>query len=279
VIGALASVLYLPSPAWATVGWGILPGRLSTLVIFVVFSSILIYWLITARQRQNLFIRRIAGLNAVDEAIGRATEMGRKVLFVPGIGSIDDIQTIASMAILKHVAAQTARYATPLEVPNKDPLTYASAVETVREAYLEAGRPDLFNASEMVNYVTYDQFAYTAAVSGKMVREKPAANFLIGTFFAESLLLAESGQASGAVQISGTAEVAQLPFFVCATDYTLIGEELYAASAYLSREPVLMGSIKGQDVFKLLVIAYVVVGILVATFSGSTLLSTWLRGG
>lgn len=275
----LTGLVFFPGVAGATTGWGIIPDRVSTLTIFLVFSAVLIGALFFARRRKNLFIRRIAGLNAVDEAIGRSTEMGRKVLFIPGIASIDDIQTIASLAILKHIAIQTARYATPLEVPNKDPLTYASALETVREAYIEAGRPDLFHANEMVNYVTYDQFAYTAAVSGKMVREKPAANFLIGTFFAESLLLAEAGQASGAVQISGTAEVAQLPFFVCATDYTLIGEELYAASAYLSREPVLMGSIKGQDLFKLLLIITIVIGILIATITGSTGLAAWLRGG
>ena len=78
----------------------------------------------------------------------------------------------------------TARYNTELDVPNKDPLTFAAARETVKEAYIEEGRPDLFNEA-IVHYVTYDQFAYTASVSGIMMREKPAANFLIGSFYAE----------------------------------------------------------------------------------------------
>ncbi len=269
-------------PVWAQaadeVGWGIKDHRVSTLLIFIVFSGFIIAFIQAARGR-SLSIRRIAGLNAIDEAIGRSTEMGKKVLFVPGIMSIDEIQTIASLAILKHVALETARYNTPLEVPNRDPLTYASAVETVKEAYIEAGRPDLFHADEMVNYVTYDQFAYTASVSGKMVREKPAVNFLVGGFFAESLLLAEAGQSTGAIQISGTAEVAQLPFFVCATDYTLIGEELYAASAYLSREPVMLGSIKGQDFFKMLLILFILAGIVIASTSGSVALQSFFRAG
>lgn len=260
------------------VGWGVQSGRASTLVVFAVFTLVMLLFIQIARGGRTLFIRRIAGLNAIDEAIGRSTEMGRKVLYIPGIQSIDEIQTIASLAILKHVALETARYNTPLEVPNRDPLTYASARETVKEAYLEAGRPDLFN-EDLVNYVTYDQFAFTAAVSGKMVREKPAVNFFIGSFYAESLLLAEAGQASGAIQISGTAEVAQLPFFVCATDYTLIGEELYAASAYLSREPVMLGSIKGQDVYKGLLIAYLILGIVIASVSGNQWLATLIEGG
>jgi hypothetical protein len=177
---------------------------------------------------------------------------------------VDDIQTIAALAILGHVARATARYGTDLDVPNRDPLTFVTARETVRGAYLMEGRPDLYR-EEMVNYVTYDQFAFTAAVSGRMVRERPAANFLIGYFFAESLILAESGQASGAIQIAGTADPAQLPFFVAACDYTLIGEELYAAGAYLTREPILLGSIRGQDITKGLLILWGLVGILASS--------------
>ena len=117
---------------------------------------------------------------------------------------------------------------------------------------------------------------WAASVSGVMVREKPAANFLVGSFYAESLLLAEAGQSTGAIQIAGTAEVAQIPFFVVTCDYTLIGEELYAASAYLSREPVMLGSVKGQDFVKLLILLWIVIGLLVATFSGNLAMQDWL---
>jgi hypothetical protein len=250
--------------------------RLNALILFVLFCLLVLAFIRAARRNQNLFIRRIAGLNAIDEAVGRATELGRKVLYVPGIMSIDENQTIASLAVLQHVARMTARYNAELDVPNKDPLTFASARETVREAYLQEGRPDLYN-ERIVHYVTYDQFAYTASVSGIMVREKPAANFLIGSFYAESLLLAETGQASGAIQIAGTAEVAQLPFFVCACDYTLIGEELYAAGAYLSRDPAMLGSIKGQDYTKLAVGLFILAGILAATLFHSRLLADFCQ--
>lgn len=242
--------------------------RANALVLFIFFCIVVVLFIEKARADRNLYIRRIAGLNAIDEAVGRATELGKKVLYIPGIMSIDENQTIASLAVLSHVARMTARYATELDVPNKDPLTFASARETVKEAYTQEGRPDLYQES-MVHYVTYDQFAFTAAVSGIMVRERPAANFLIGSFYAESLLLAETGQASGAIQIAGTAEVAQLPFFVCACDYTLIGEELYAASAYLSQDPVLLGPLKAQDLAKIVILALLVLGVATYTFLGS----------
>ena len=242
--------------------------RTNSFIASILFLAILLVSITMAKSGKQIFIRRIAGLNAVEEAIGRATEIGKKVLYVPGIQSMDEIQTIASIAILGHVARATARYGTDLDVPNKDPLTFASAREAVRAAYQAEGRPDLFR-EEMVNYVTYDQFAFTAAVSARMIREKPAAIFLIGYFFAESLILAETGQSTGAIQIAGQADPTQLPFFVATCDYTLIGEELYAASAYLSREPILLGSMRAQDIAKGIVILLGIAGIIIASLGGA----------
>jgi hypothetical protein len=239
--------------------------RLNTLATTVTMFALVIGFVTVARQGRELYIRKIPGLNAINEAVGRATEMGKKIMYIPGILSLSEIQTIASLSILEHIAKLTAVYGTDIEVPNKDPLVFSAARETVKQAYLEAGKPDQFK-EEMVTYITYDQFAYAASITAKMVREKPATNFLIGSFFAESLILAETGQAAGAIQVAGTADIPQLPFFVTTCDYTLLGEELYAASAYLSREPVLLGSIKAQDIAKVILMVVMGVGIVLATF-------------
>jgi hypothetical protein len=103
-------------------------------------------------------------------------------------------------------------------------------------------------------------------VDGLFVREKPAAIFFQGQFYAESLILAETGNSVGAIQIAGTGQPAQLPFFVAACDYTLIGEELFAASAYLSRDPKLLGSLKGQDVGKFIFLFFILVGSILLAF-------------
>ena len=64
--------------------------------------------------------------------------------------------------------------------------------EIIRQSYLEAGRPDAFNPDD-VRFLSDWQFGYTMGCAGIIAREKPAANFLIGYFYAESLILAESG--------------------------------------------------------------------------------------
>ena len=137
-------------------------------------------------------------------------------------------------------------------------------LETVQEAFLAAGRPDAYN-EDLIYYVTDEQFGYVAYLSGMMVREKPAACIYMGCFYAESLILAETGNSIGAIQVAGTAMPAQLPFFVAACDYTLIGEEFYAASAYLSESPAELGSLKGQDLAKVLAFGLIGLGALLAT--------------
>src|SRR5439155_15540 len=143
-------------------------------------------------------------------------------------------------------------------------LVFVVAFTGVLLASIAAGRPDAYKEDANL-FITSDQFSYTAAVDGIMLREKPAANFFMGSYFAESLLLTETGAGTGAIQIAGTDSDHQLPFFVTTCDYTLIGEELYAASAYLSREPVLVGTLRGQDFGKAFIMGVLVIGTLLAT--------------
>jgi len=240
-------------------------GRIPVLFFVIGFMILTMYFITKARGGAKLFVRRLAGIEAVDEAIGRATEMGKPILYVLGLGTASDIATIASFTILGRVAKKVAEYQTGLIVPCYDPIVMTVAQETVRTSYMDAGRPDSYS-DDMVYFVTQSQFAYVAAVNGTMLRELPATNIYMGKFFAESLILAETGALAGSIQISGTDEIAQIPFFVVACDYTLIGEELYAASAYLGREPVLLGSLKAQDYAKAAVIILAVIGFITINF-------------
>ena len=235
----------------------------------VLLSAAVIIFIETAKRGRRIFVRKIAGLEAVNEAIGRATEMGRSIVYVNGTQDMNDIQTIAGVTILGHVAKRVAEYDTRLVVPTSRALVMTTARETVKQAFLAAGRPDAYREDD-IYYTTDEQFGYVAAVNGVMVRSKPATCFYLGAFFAESLILAETGNSIGAIQIAGTAQPAQLPFFVAACDYTLIGEELFAAGAYLSGEPKQLGSLKGQDLGKGIAIAAILVGCLVMTAAALT---------
>ena len=232
-------------------------------VLLIVGGSILFYTF-RAQRGVTYFIRKIAGIAAIEEAVGRATEMGRPVLYVAGTQDLDNVQTVAGITILSSVAKRVAEYDAHLEMPTSRSLVMTTARETAKEAYLAAGRPDAYN-EEHIYYVTDEQFGFVAYVNGYMVRQRPATCIYMGAFFAESLIFAETGHSIGAIQIAGTAQPQQLPFFVAACDYTLIGEELFAASAYLSRDPKLLGSLRGQDFGKAFAMIFILLGSILAT--------------
>lgn len=97
---------------------------------------------------------------------------------------------------------------------------------------------------------------------------------MLGTFEAESLILAETANSIGAMQIAGTDSTIQLAFFIVACDYTLIGEELFAASGYLSRNPAILSSVRAQDIIKILIALFVIIAMAWATIDP---LSTWWK--
>ncbi len=264
----------ITGPAVATSQW-FNGTRWSVLVLTMIFFAAVLFFIQNAQKEgKKPFVRRIPGIDAIEEAIGRATEMGRPVLYVPGVQDIEDMQTVQALIILESVARTTARYQTPLKVPVTYPIPFTIAQEMVKGGYLHEGRPESYDP-DSVTFVSPEQFAYVAAITGIMLRDRPAAHIFLGAFFAESLLLAETGFSTGAIQVAGTANADQLPFFVVACDYTLIGEELFAASAYLSGEPKLVGSLKGADSMKILIVVLVLAGCLLETF-GQHALTLWL---
>lgn len=234
-------------------------------------SAIIIYFTLRAAQWRRQ-LRLIPGLKAIEEAIGRSTEQGKPVVFTTGWGG--DIQrptTLAALNLLKFVAVKAASYGTRIIFPTHDPVIAETAREIIRDAYSEQGQPDLYRDSDVM-FVSPSQFGYAAGVDGIVTRTKPGALFLLGTFEGEALILAETGNISGAVQIAGTDSTIQLSFFIVACDYTLIGEELFTASAYLSDDRRARASMIAQDALRLVLVVLIVVLAIAALFG-----QNWFR--
>ncbi len=245
---------------------GVEHATLGVLILMVVLIGPVIYYIGRARnEKKELYVRRIPGVDAIDEATGRAAELGRPLSFTPGLTTVSPV-LYACLGVLYHVARKAALYKTRLLLPQSDAQVMAVTEDVLRDAYRAEGRLAALDPKNNI-YLSDEQFAYAAGYMGLMQRENVAAAFLFGAFAAESLLLAEAGQQVGAMQVAASVSPEQVPFFICTCDYTLIGEELYAASAYLTRESVQLGSLYGQDRAKLVLVLIIVVGVLIATLN------------
>jgi len=254
----------------------IVPGNVFGFWLFVVASVVVAYVMDRSEKgKMNVVLRPITGLSSLEEAVGRATEMGRPVHFSPGLGDIIGTSapdTLAALQILSFVTDLAARYDAHLIVTIRMPNVFPLAQELTRTGYMIANKPDSYK-EDTVRFVSSDQDAYAAGVIGIMHHEKVASSILAGLYMGEALLIAESGASLGVMQVAITASVMQVPFFVAACDYTVIGEELYAAGAYVSGDKRRIGAIAGQDYLKLAIMAIIVLGTVV-TAAGSTFIQT-----
>lgn len=235
-------------------------------LLLVLFIVVMVLWSIRrARRGEALFVRRIAGIDAIDEAVGRCAELGRPMSFTTGLTPINPV-LYACLGVLYYISRRAARYKLKFLLPQTSPDVMAVTEDVLRDGYRAEGRLSAFDPRSVV-YLSDEQFAFAAGYIGLVQRSRVGSAFLFGTFAAESLVLAEAGRQAGAMQVAATVSPEQVAFFISTCDYTLIGEELFAASAYLTREPVQLGSLYAQDRVKLLFLLIIVVGVAIATFN------------
>jgi len=254
----------------------LIEGRIFGLTCLLIIMLSVVYYIRRAKEGRVPKVRRVPGIDAIDESIGRAVEMGRPVFCSHGIGNMRDAtygpQTIAGLGVLSHVAAKCAEVGARLIVPVRQPEVWPVAADIVETAYKVAGKMEEYRFED-IKFLSPAQFGYSSNYLGLMMREQAGANIMVGAYWAESLQLAETGNRVGAMQISGTANQHQLAFFVVATDYCLIGEEIFAASAYVTEDVALLSSIAGQDVGRILGVILMIVGTILITVGSNALIN------
>jgi hypothetical protein len=254
----------------------IIAGKIFSFLVLILLSVMTVV-MIRRMQKSDepVDIRRLAGLDALEEVVGRATETGRPIHYNPGIGSIESASTgarvLGGMEVLGWLSYQCARYDTRLISTYSSPSSYAIAREVVRNGYVQAGKPENFK-EETAQFLSNNQMAFAMGAISIMQRENIASNVLIGSYGAECLLLAEAGNTLGAIQISGDTNAYQLPFLIVTCDYSLIAEELFAAGAVLSNNRDVYGSLIAQDYGKIIAVALLVVGTVLVTFGNQALI-------
>jgi len=234
------------------------------LIFDVVLMLLVVYYM---GGGKNIKIRRVPGLDAIEEAVGRAAEMGKPVVASFGIaGSGFDYWTMAGLAILAHVAKLSAKTGTRLIVPtggsDQSLIVRPVAEEIVRNAYLIEGRPEAFSDNDLP-FLSGQQYAYTGGYIGILQRMRPASVIMTGSHASEAMNIAETSNMIGAITITAGSYVSNTASLACASDYILIGEEAPAAGAYLSQDPTQRASIRAQDIYKAISIIMIIGGLII----------------
>jgi hypothetical protein len=232
-----------------------------TAALLALFGGLILFFLWRARRGHVPYVRPIAGITAMEEAVGRATELGRPVIFAMGESDVRDIITHASLSVLEYVARLAARLRTPFRVLVQKPDVYAFAESAVHNAYQAEGAGEVFNAQEQVQYLSDNTIVFAMSTARMIEDTQAGCALFVGTFSFSSLLMTEPGSRAGVLQIAADPNLAQVPFYVCTCDYTIIGEEYFAAGSYVSADPALRGGLVSQDLIKVVFGVLIVVGL------------------
>jgi hypothetical protein len=155
-----------------------------------------VFYYIRKAERKKLFVRKIPGIEAIEETITKSVEAGRPLSFTSGLCGIGPT-LYACLGVLFYIAKRAATFKAKLLVPQNDPEVLAITEDTVQRAYRVAKRESLFDQKN-IPFLSTEQFAFAAGYIGLVQRENVGGAFLFGEFAAESLILAEAGQQIGA---------------------------------------------------------------------------------
>jgi len=254
---------------------GLISGKISDFVVLIIFWATLIYFIRRSMAGKLPNLRRLPAIDAIDEALGRASEMGKTVLFSHGTGTLESSEaagSLAAIAALPYIARKCAQLELQLFLPTGSHTAYNVLSEVAREAYQLEGKPELFNQNN-VQYLSSVSRAYSAGVMSTLMTQNVGAAIMLGSYHHAGLMLVETANRVGALAVGGTDSTAQIPWFVAGCDYALIGEEIYALGAYISKDPISVGGLAGLDILKAVILAIMALGVVL--FQVGVDLSKW----
>jgi Domain of unknown function (DUF6754) len=234
------------------------------LILIAFLAAILVFWGIVGRGRRPA-LRSLLGFKLLPGQLSQVIEEGRSLplsLGSGGMGGTDTATTLAGLAVLEGLADETAATDAPPIVTVADPTTLAMAQDVLRRAYAQQGNTAGLDFRS-VRYVAASPLPYAAGVMDLLSNEETGTSVMAGVFGSEAAFIAEEGSRQGLIQVAGVADLTSQAVLYPSVTHLAIGEEMYAAGAYLNAKPASVASLLAQDLIRLILI----IGIAVSGFA------------
>jgi hypothetical protein len=250
----------------------------NALLLWLMVAVLVLVMQFAAKAGFTSPIRRIEALDAIDDIIGRVTEVGGTVLLGSGssqLASAGASETMMAFAVVRYVVERTAKLGTRVLVTCGSSDHIAILEDIVQDAAAVAGNPDYYRGGgEVVRMIGATGWSFILA-NLMLLRPESGENVKALIGFGASGGYGSAGPAigmaanvNGVVSLGGTANRYQMENYVACFDHAVIGDEVYALSAYLTRDPKEIGNIMGLDYAKIVIVAMLIVGALYAVATG-----------
>jgi hypothetical protein len=257
-----------------------LSGWAAAVALVILLGTAWLLWWLTWKARdgsrsahalvERFPFRRIRAFESLSGFLDMAVEQGKTAhvsLGDTGIGGSRTATIVSGIAVLRYLAERGAAVSSPPTVTVADPTLLFVAQDVVQDAHERVGRAAGYRPTD-VQLIAPNPTAYAIGAVEVIRDEDVATNVMTGPFSDEYLLLAEPGAQRDIAQVAGSDSLNAQPYMLATANPVLIGEELFAAGAYLTDQPEHKASLWIQDILRLLIVAAIVIGILVVTLTG-----------
>jgi len=239
---------------------------ITALAVLVLFCLLFIIFTHRARIGHHAPLRPIPVYETLRQLVSQSLESGQPIHIGMGSGQVGSEATpeaLMGLTVFEYVAGNAAAYDQSVLGTTSDGTILSAAQGILQTARREAGFAERYSGSEL-NFSGPDPLAYAAGTSDAVAHDQHLASILLGRFGHEGLWIAESLQDRGIVQLGGTTDPSAVALMRTALDESVIGEEVFAAGAYLDR-PSHLGSLATQDVMRILAILAIIGGVVMAS--------------
>jgi hypothetical protein len=233
----------------------------ANLLLLIATTVIFGYLWQQARAGNIPTIRRLQALDAIEDAVGRCAEMGRPLMY--SMGSRADFEpgnaaeTYASLSLVNYTATLCARNDVGYYAHCGRAIGVPATHDAIRSAYVAEGKAEAFR-HEMVVYGSDETKAAEVFVGGIMAREECAALVIIGGLGTEGQYLPVLADRMGMFIVGGSTK--GVTWIIAIADHYLIKEEVLAAGAYVSKDPLQSASVAAVDWVKYISLAVILIG-------------------
>jgi len=227
-----------------------------TELIIILVSAILLFAITLWKRKSPANLREIPAMTRLYRTLGLSIEDGTRLHISLGSGNLLDARggsALAGLAMLRHIAERTSVSDKPSVASAGDPTLGLLTQDTLQAGYQAAGVEEAYVPT--TGRVTgLSPFGYAAGAMSISQNENVSANIMIGHFGPEIGLLIEASDRDNVTMIGASDDPTGQAVLFANTPDALIGEELFAASAYLDAGASHVASLTLQDILRWVVI-------------------------
>jgi hypothetical protein len=232
------------------------------LLFILLCLGLILFFIFLDRTRATINFRGIQAFSHFRREVDLAVEAGKRLHISLGRGNINDLQggsAFIGLSILDRCARAASNSDRPPVTTSGDGVINILSQDTLRSTYRSLATEQRYDPTN-ARLTGLTPLAYAAGAMPTIHDEHISANIFAGHFGTEIALLNEAGERSRSLTVAGSDSIPAQAVLYATADEPLLGEELYAAGAYLGGGAAHSASLRMQDILRWVLVVAIVIG-------------------